>query len=873
MSDTIKNHTHKKYLEGLTTEQQNIVKSSLINNVTLVNSVAGSGKSHTLKSTAEAHNNYKSRYCVFSKEQELEAKQSFNSNVIISTIDSMNFRYVVTLGLEIDNSTKTLKSERDLFGYPKVVKREFEQRFNLSLITENIPKRDKEKVKFWLEEYCKSRFLSVEDYCETEPKAMKRMTLIKKYMNAMASKKIPSCFDFNRKYMQILTHYNLIDFDLKLLMVDEFQDLNECTLEIVNNMKVKRKVFVGDCMHERTRIRTTEGWERLKTIVNGIDKGKKFYVTSLNESTNMFEPKQISNYKESGIKDTYKIKTSSHSLVVTKEHKLLTETGWRRTKDIQSGDLLRSYVVTEGSLKDNRLLSDQSLQIVYGSILGDGSIQSTSEKVVRLSLGHSEVQKGYLLWKAKAMGITSDLMFSEGGERVIRGKKCVVKDSYLLNSKTFILKDASIENAINKLDVLGLAVLLMDDGSNNNNRPNGLAIRLHINSFTDNQTVQLIEKLKNDFKIESYNYKSRGYNELRFSKEASIKLLNLTKMYLHEEFNSKFHLEENTTVPLNFVSTKETYEVVRSIDYFDTSVTYDITVESNHNFVASHTSQVFDIAGGLVTHNCDQLLFGFAGAVDGFKYFSHLKSTKVNLTKSFRVPVEIAKRIELFGQLYLDHNFTFVGTDGGIINDTTAYLSRTNSTLIQKIVELHRSGTPYRLTRDPKTIFAAVKTIMYLSKKGVYSNSPYAFLNRGVEDYFDGKTTASSLFEHIKKEFSYHVEIQSAMGIVNSLGNRVLEKVIKDTTTNYKKPEYQTAKTLCATSYTLKGKTLGIVHINKDVLPKDKLLALSIEERTVEETQQFNNMYVAFSRSNGPQDLTLLEYAIEYKLKQNEQNS
>jgi len=496
---------------GLTDEQKSVVQSSLDNKLTLVNSVAGSGKSHTLISVAEAHNNYKTRYLVFSREQMIESKMRFNKNVIISTNDAMNFRYVVTLGLEMDNSTKTLKKTTDMVGIEQTTKRDFEPRFNLSQIKEDIPKRDKEKVKFWLEEYCKSRYLSVEDYCETEPKAMKRMELIKKYMNLMASKKIPACFDFNRKYMQILTHYNLIDFNLNLLMVDEFQDLNPCTLEIVSNMKVNRKVFVGDK---------------------------------------------------------------------------------------------------------------------------------------------------------------------------------------------------------------------------------------------------------------------------------------------------------------------------------------------------------------------DQLLFGFAGAIDGFKYLSHLEATRINLTKSFRVPVEISKKIELFGKLYLDPDFTFVGTDGGILNDTTAYLSRTNSTLIQKMVELHKTGTPYRLTRKPNDIFSAVRTIMYLSKKGVDSNSQYSFLNRGIEDYFEGKTTAMSLFEHIKKEFSYHVEIQSAMGIVSSMGNKALEKVIKEAIANYKKPEYQTAKTLCATSYTLKGKTLGVVHINKDVLPKDKLLDLAIEERTIEETQQFNNMYVAFSRCNGSQDTTLLDYAIQYKLNQ-----
>jgi len=229
--------------------------------------------------------------------------------------------------------------------------------------------------------------------------------------------------------------------------------------------------------------------------------------------------------------------------------------------------------------------------------------------------------------------------------------------------------------------------------------------------------------------------------------------------------------------------------------------------------------------------------------------------------------VEVAKRIELFGKLYLDPDFKFTGTDGGVDNGLTAHISRSNASLISKIIKLHSAKIPYRLTRSVASIFEAVKVIMYLNKKGVY-NPKYSFLNRGIDDYFKGLTSATSLIGHIKKEFSYHAEIQSAINIVTLLGNKKLKDTIELTIKNSKKHEYKTAKTIVATGYTTKGMTITNVKLDRDILPKDKILDLNINERSIEETELLNLLYVATSRSNGQQNLDLLEYAISYKLNQ-----
>jgi len=478
---------------GLTDEQQAVVEASLTHHMVLVPSPAGSGKSTLLEGVAEAHNNKNCLYLVFNKEMQIEARGRFNSNVKVSTSSALAYHYVVRLG-----------------------NRKFEPHFSTSQINEkDVSKRDKEKVVFWFDKFCQSKYLSISEYCATEPKAMKRIELIKKYMNLMVTCKIPSNFSFNMKYFHHQLSKGKIDLDLKLLMLDEIQDSSPVVLEIFKLIKAKHKVGVGD------------------------------------------------------------------------------------------------------------------------------------------------------------------------------------------------------------------------------------------------------------------------------------------------------------------------------------------------------------------PH---QMLYSFASATNGFNYLQDQNPHILRLTKSFRVTVEVAKKIEQFGRLYLEPDFEFKGTDGGVDNGLTAYLSRSNSALISRMVELHRTKTPYRLTRTVASIFEAVKVIMYLNKKGVY-NPRYEFLNRGINDYFEGKTRANSLISHIKEEFHYHSEIQSAINIVIQLGSRKLKETMELATKYAKLPQYKAAKTLIATSYTTKGMTISTVHIDKDVLPKAKLLDLTIKDRTIQETEALNLLYVATSRSNGQQDTTLLDYAINYKLQQNTKGS
>lgn len=107
------------------------------------------------------------------------------------------------------------------------------------------------------------------------------------------------------------------------------------------------------------------------------------------------------------------------------------------------------------------------------------------------------------------------------------------------------------------------------------------------------------------------------------------------------------------------------------------------------------------------------------------------------LSQSFRVPDTIAPLIEAFCVKYIDSAMSFKGiplTNPTIT--TRAYLTRTNSSLISKIIELNESHTPYTLIRKPQDIFKLPLILLGLKYKGFIANPEYRYLQEHVNDWY-----------------------------------------------------------------------------------------------------------------------------------------
>lgn len=98
----------------------------------------------------------------------------------------------------------------------------------------------------------------------------------------------------------------------------------------------------------------------------------------------------------------------------------------------------------------------------------------------------------------------------------------------------------------------------------------------------------------------------------------------------------------------------------------------------------------------------NQRIFSFMNLIDGFARFTD--ATILELSQSFRVDNKYAPAIQHFLRKHLDSTAVFEGMlyPDNVVPKTKAYLTRTNASLIAKMIELNKSHTPYHLTHNLK---------------------------------------------------------------------------------------------------------------------------------------------------------------------------
>ena len=234
----------------------------------------------------------------------------------------------------------------------------------------------------------------------------------------------------------------------------------------------------------------------------------------------------------------------------------------------------------------------------------------------------------------------------------------------------------------------------------------------------------------------------------------------------------------------------------------------------------------------IMAGDTNQSIYAFNGAINGF---SKIESDELTLSKSFRCSPNIAKRVEIFVNKYMSKDMVFEGTDTeseDIV--TTAYISRTNTGLVDTILKLDE---PFRFTRGIDKIFTLVDAIQELLEKGTI---PYKYneFKLALKDY---DYRISSKLDHILKHYPYDSELKMCKTI---LDNYTPEEITlaKVRATNTSKD----ANIILTTAHSSKGLTFDEVYILGDFnlsknLKKSKPKVKDIEER--------NLYYVACTRA------------------------
>ena len=243
-----------------------------------------------------------------------------------------------------------------------------------------------------------------------------------------------------------------------------------------------------------------------------------------------------------------------------------------------------------------------------------------------------------------------------------------------------------------------------------------------------------------------------------------------------------------------------------------------------------------------------QNIYQFNNTINCFSVLDG-QGTTFRLTQSFRVASHIATRIESFCRSYLDPDMQFKGiqlTDTSI--HTRAFLTRTNSTLIAKMIQLNREGISYGLVRDPKEIFKLPLMLCNLSYQGFISDPSYKFLQADIDDWYETdhlREIYPTLFGYIASLCSEDDQLTKAISLIGQYG----KAKILDAYEEARKHRKSSQSFILATAHSTKGLEFDEVTIADDlnecmkpIVPDPALL--SSQQREI-----VNLYYVACSRA------------------------
>lgn len=368
-----------------------------------------------------------------------------------------------------------------------------------------------------------------------------------------------------------------------------------------------------ECFKGNTLIHTNKGKVNISDLYELWIKEKlnnNILILSFNKITKNFEYKELTYAWKKQNNSFVKFTLSKQKLECTLNHKILTPNGYIEATNLEIGSLILSkYDINN---KDNLIcpcLNDDQLQIIYGSYLGDGSLQLSKKNRYRLKIIHCKDHREYCNWKAEMFNIYNLNYIDNNGYSQKEGYSFITKCFDLVNDLSD--KKNIPEWLVEKIDARGIAIWFMDNGSVTKKilKDNNISYFARISSNNyDHINHNKIQAIFSKFNIETKIYKTRTYYEIVFNKENSIKLFDLIRNYNHSNMDYKLNSGSNNKYIWNNKFLDYGTMIVTSKEYINHRVTnvYDIEVKDNHNFIIGTKSETNYIDGPIVS-NCHHM--------------------------------------------------------------------------------------------------------------------------------------------------------------------------------------------------------------------------------------------------------------------------
>lgn len=378
-----------------------------------------------------------------------------------------------------------------------------------------------------------------------------------------------------------------------------------CTIIFVNQIRMKIGVMFG-CFHYDALVNFADG--RSIPIGKVVDEQIKGNVYCLDEKTGQICEKPIIDWHDNGkVKDKedfIHIKTSSidnkgrFGLACTPDHKILTDKGWKKAKELSiENKLISKYTETiNASYRD----------FMRGILIGDSHLSVRDKTTASLRLQDNNNIE-YAIWKKEKLSNfleMKELKISNG----------IRYDSIYSYELAKIKKDIGNRDPmymLNDFSNLAFALWIMDDGHldlENSHRRYGISIKRFKNN--ENKLTEIKEKLISlgldcDFR------KSDGY--LQFTTKMTDKIAEMICRFVPEsmqyklpiEFKGKYQDFILNNHPVIKTDTVEIKEIRNASDrQMRNKRKFDISVFENHNYMIGGKNN------GIIVHNSPKTTSG-----------------------------------------------------------------------------------------------------------------------------------------------------------------------------------------------------------------------------------------------------------------------
>ena len=249
-----------------------------------------------------------------------------------------------------------------------------------------------------------------------------------------------------------------------------------------------------------------------------------------------------------------------------------------------------------------------------------------------------------------------------------------------------------------------------------------------------------------------------------------------------------------------------------------------------------------------------QNIYSFNHTINCFERLEG-QGTTFKLSKSFRVPESIAASIQNFCNNYLDPDMKFEGiVPASTTIKTRGYISRTNTGLINKLIELNEDRTPYGLVRKAKEIFKVPLMVAGLKYQGMIYDPAYKQLQEDVNDWHDNvdnvKLESKTLLSYLMLKYDEDVSLKQAINLITKHGKSMIFEAYAEAS----KHEGKTQDFTLLTAHSSKGLEFDEVILAPDMNNSIELLIEELDldsDRALlpEDKESLNLYYVATTRA------------------------